>query len=334
LSSEYAALADIPVGHLATGRAVQLRQPVALSDTSELMLDPGHPLAAEQMSLVRILISQFRSILSVPLIIKGEPMGALTLYYVRPRSFSQEEINLVMAFGDQSALAIENARLRERAKEEGISAERSRLARDLHDSVTQMLFSASLIAEVLPTVMNRDPDEGQRALEELRQLTLGALAEMRSMLLELRPDRLQTARLEDLLRQLGESVAGRMRIPVQVEIGSPPELPPEVRLAFYRIAQESLNNITKHSSATRVDIHLYADTGGAALTISDNGYGFQPQQVPGDRLGLSLMRERANSIGAELTITSHPGQGTQVAVNWHPDAQDMTVTGRKSRHDQ
>ena len=121
------------------------------------------------------------------------------------------------------------------------------MARDLHDAVTQTLFSASLIAEALPTIWDRDRDKGKERLEKLRQMSRGALAEMRALLLELRPKALVETRLDDLLRQLGEAFMGREDIPVLIELDSGCDLPVEVHLAFYRIAQEALNNISKHA---------------------------------------------------------------------------------------
>ena len=159
---------------------------------------------------------------------------------------------------DQLAIAIENSRLYEQASELAASHERQRLARDLHDAVSQTLFSVSLIAEVLPRIYARDPDQGAQRLEELRQLTRGALAEMRTLLLELRPAALAEANLPDLLKQLGEAVTGRARIPVEVVSEGSPELPSDVRLAFYRIAQEALNNVAKHSGASRRNAHSRA----------------------------------------------------------------------------
>ena len=133
--------------------------------------------------------------------------------------FDQADLDLLVAFADQAAIAIENARLYEEAQQVAASQERSRLARDLHDAVTQTLFSASLIAEVLPALWENDPAEGRQLLGELRQLTRGALAEMRTLLLELRPAALVEANLGDLLRQLAESVSGRTGIPVAVVAG-------------------------------------------------------------------------------------------------------------------
>jgi len=260
--------------------------------------------------------------LAVPLKLKDELYGGLMLYYQEPRKFSAEEIELAVMFGDQAALAIENARLRAQAERAAVAAERNRIARDLHDSVTQTLFSASLIAEVLPRLVQRQPDESVRRLEELRQLTRGALAEMRTLLLELRPATLMEVSIEELLRQLTEAARGRARIPIETSINGVAQLPPAVKVAFYYVAQEALNNVTKHARASRVVVVLDVGQARAALTIHDNGQGFDLVGVTPEHLGLAIMRERAESIGASLTIDSASGAGTAVTLHWQPgDAQ-------------
>jgi PAS domain S-box-containing protein len=201
-------------------------------------------------------------------------------------------------------------------KEKAAIEERTRLARDLHDAVSQTLFSASLIAEVLPRLWGRDPEEGRKRLEEIRQLTRGALAEMRTLLLELRPASLADAEMSDLLRQLAESITGRARIPVAVKVNGRCELTPEVKVALYRIAQESLNNVAKHAAASRAIISLNCQSNGIELVISDNGKGFDTEHIRAESLGLGIMHERARSVGAQLNIESQPEVGTSVIVRW------------------
>jgi signal transduction histidine kinase len=256
--------------------------------------------------------------LAVPLRVKDELYGGLMLYYVEPRKFSPEEIELAVMFGDQAVLAIENARLRTRAERTAVAAERNRIARDLHDSVTQTLFSATLIAEVLPKLVQRNGKEGMRRLEELRQLTRGALAEMRTLLLELRPATLMEVSIDELLRQLVEAARGRARIPIAMELEASVPLPPDVKIAFYYIAQEALNNVAKHARASAVQVTLKSDEAGAALRVHDDGLGFDVTQVTPEHLGLAIMRERTESIGGELLIRSAPGGGTEISVRWQP----------------
>jgi signal transduction histidine kinase len=144
---------------------------------------------------------------------------------------------------------------------------------------------------------------------------------MRTLLLELRPAALAEAKLSDLLKQLGEAVTGRARIPVEVVTESSGELPTDVQLAFYRIAQEALNNVAKHSGAHEAKVSLEplaGQPGGARLAVEDDGVGFSPAAASGGQLGLGIMRERAESVKASLLICSAPGEGTKVAVTWSP----------------
>jgi PAS domain S-box-containing protein len=205
-------------------------------------------------------------------------------------------------------------------KEKTSVEERNRLARDLHDAVSQTLFSASLIAEVLPKLWERNPEEGRRRLEEIRQLTRGALAEMRTLLLELRPASLKDAELGDLLRQLGESINGRARIPVKVEVEGRCDMSAEVKIGLYRIAQEALNNVAKHSGANQAHVNLSCSPQTVTMVVSDNGKGFDIQDVRAKSLGLGIMKERAREINAGLSIESQPAQGTHITVTWEQAA--------------
>jgi len=221
-----------------------------------------------------------------------------------------------MTFADQAALAIQNARLRDHAEEAAVLAERNRLARELHDAVTQTLFSASLIADVLPRIWERSPETGEAKLAELRELTRGALAEMRTLLLELRPATLTESSLDELLQQLAAAVTGRSRVQVKVQLEGEEKrpLPPDIQVTFYRIAQEALNNVVKHSGATAVTVTLCFLPEQVALSVTDNGRGFDPAAASVHSLGLGIMRERAAKIGADLKVDSTIGLGTKVHV--------------------
>ncbi|MBI2954187.1 MAG: GAF domain-containing protein [Chloroflexi bacterium] len=259
---------------------------------------------------------RLKTLVAVPLMAKGKAVGLIVLATRTERQLSAQELSLLAAIGQQVGVAVENARLYEQAEEAAVAAERSRLARDLHDAVTQTLFSASLIAEVLPRLWERSPVEGRRRLEELRQLTRGALAEMRSLLLELRPSTLTEAAPGELLRQLAEATSGRARVPVSVTVEGQAPMPPDVKIAFYRIAQETLNNIAKHANASQVFMSLNCRPDSVELRVSDDGRGFDRSRVSSEHLGLGIMNERAEAIGATLSITSQPGHGTQVLVRW------------------
>jgi signal transduction histidine kinase len=210
----------------------------------------------------------------------------------------------------------ERKQMQETMQQAAAAAERQRLARDLHDAVTQTLFSATLIAEALPQVWERAPDEGRRGLRELRELTRGALAELRTLLLELRPAALTERPLDDLLPHLTRAMAARLRVPVTLEIEGDCTLPGKVQIALYRITQEALNNVAKHAGASQVEVALCCEAGRATLSIEDDGSGFEMQDVLPDRLGLGIMRERAERIGAACEISSSPGLGTHVFVGW------------------
>ncbi|MEZ4677901.1 MAG: GAF domain-containing protein [Caldilineaceae bacterium] len=259
----------------------------------------------------------FEAMISAPLIVKEEVYGSLVLYYKTKYTFSEEALSLMSTYCDQAALAVENARLYTQIEQTAVAAERNRIAHDLHDSVTQTLFSASMIADILPRLWERNREDAVRRLQELRELTRGALAEMRTLLLELRPTALNNVSLTDLLQQLADAVIGRSRVPVQVEIQGEAELDATTRVAFYRIAQEALNNVAKHAEATHATLVLTMSPDQTDLLIQDNGRGFVVGQVSGKCLGLSIMRERADEIGARLTIRSQPSQGTVVHVSWH-----------------
>jgi signal transduction histidine kinase len=151
-------------------------------------------------------------------------------------------------------------------------------------------------------------------LDELRQLTRGALAEMRTLLMELRPAALVETELEELLAQLTAAFTGKTRAEVSLTVEGIGALQPQVRVALYRVVQEALNNIAKHARATRVAVSLIQRPDHTELRVSDNGRGFDPAKISPDRLGLSIMKERAGNIGATLEITSQIGHGTEVVA--------------------
>ena len=206
-------------------------------------------------------------------------------------------------------------RVREEANQ-SLLQERQRIAQNLHDAVNQSLFSASLIAEVLPRLWERDREDGRKSLEDLRRLTRGAMAEMRGLLTELRPLVLTDSDLGDLLRQLGDALTGRTNISVQVTVSGEGCLSAEPQVVFYRICQEALHNIAKHAGADRVDIVLRYGVSAVTLSIRDNGRGFDPAVTPAGHYGLGMMSERAEKIGAALTVASQPGQGAEIAIRW------------------
>lgn len=317
LPANYAASDLFLTGYEAVRQAVHARQPVGVSDPAELLSDSAAlVMAPTEWSLVGQLVPLFQSWLAVPLVIKGETYGAILMYYQQRQEFSEEAISLATVFTDQVALAIENARLRIQAEQTAVMAERNRLARELHDAVSQTLLSTSLIADVLPRLWDRDQAEGRRQLEELRQLTRGALAEMRTLLFELRPSALKEAKLGDLLKHLTKAIANRTGIPIQLTVEGDRTLPPDVQVALYRITQEALNNMAKYANPKQTAVHLVFTTDQVDLTVCDDGCGFEPNTVTQEHLGIKIMYERAAAIHAALQLNSKPGCGTQIHVTW------------------
>jgi nitrate/nitrite-specific signal transduction histidine kinase len=308
LPPTFANLGDrLPLRQSAAGMAGQRGEPVIWS----LVELPTESALKERLATLGV-----EQVIAIPLMAKGRLVGSLNLSTNQSRTYPPEQIALLKTIGQQIGVAVENARLYEQAEQTAITAERSRLARELHDAVTQTLFSANLIADVIPRIWKRNPEEGLQNLGELRQLTRGALAEMRTLLLEMRPESLERADIKSLLTQLADAFIGRVRVPVSLSIQGECELAHEVKIVFYRVAQEALNNIAKHSGARQVELSLKCQPDQISLSIKDDGLGFDPSSITPDHMGIAIMRERAISIGASLKIDSQVGQGTTVELDW------------------
>lgn len=227
---------------------------------------------------------------------------------------------LIKDITERERTAQELSRLNQQIEErvaEGIEEERQRLARDLHDAVTQTMFSASVIAESLQTIWQKKPEQIPDGLRQLQQLTRGAIADMRMLLLELRPNAIEQTRLPQLLKQLCESYVGRNGIIPELIVDESISLPVPVRHAFYRIAQESLNNIAKHAKATKITITFEKNTSTVMLKIHDNGIGFDVNRIAdGAHFGVKIMQERAQGLNAIFHLKSKPNQGTSIYVAW------------------
>ncbi len=284
-----------------------------------------------------VLLEGVQSWMWVPLAVEGRVVGGIGVAHAEPDRFTAHHADLALIVANQAAITLVNAQLYEQAQTVATLEERQRLAQNLHDAVNQSLFSASLIAEVLPRLWVRSPDEGRQSLEDLRRLTRGAMAEMRGLLAELRPLVLTDSELGDLLRQLGDALTGRTNIPVSVTVtglGTLPDhrtlqeygaLPAEVQVALYRVCQEAMNNIAKHAWASQVEIDLHYDAGSVELHIRDNGRGFDPAHIPSGHYGLSIMHERAEAVGAELTVVSQPGHGAEIIIRWTKSPQETIL---------
>jgi PAS domain S-box-containing protein len=204
--------------------------------------------------------------------------------------------------------------LRRQAGELAAGEERAHLARELHDSVTQALFSMTLVSRSVEMLLDRDPEAARAQLAQLRDLQREALAEMRALIFELRPGNLEQDGLARALRTHTAALQGRIGLPVVVESTIDERLPLPIEEVLYRIAQEALHNIVKHANARQVGVEVARIASGVRLRITDDGKGFDPDRVPDGHLGLAGMRARAAKIGARFSVRSRPGQGTTIEV--------------------
>ena len=266
-----------------------------------------------------LLLKGVRAWMWVPVAVKNRVIGSVGIAHVTPDYFTAHHADLALTVANQAAIALVNAELYEHAQALAALQERQRLAQNLHDAVNQSLFSAGLIADVLPRLWEKDQDQARKSLIDLRRLTRAAQAEMRALLAELRPSALTDTELGDLLHQLGNALSGRKKIAVAISVAREVILPAEVQVAFYRVCQEALNNVARHAKASRAEIELKDDGHAIELLIRDDGKGFDKDSVLAGHFGLSMMHERAEAIGARLSITSHPGAGTELSLHWTKD---------------
>ncbi len=255
-----------------------------------------------------------RSWLGVPLIVQERVVGMLSLDHDEPDHYTGRDAQLVLAIANQAAIAIENSRLYWQGKELAALEERNRLARELHDSVSQALYGIALGARTARTQLDRDPAKAKDPIEYTLQLAEAGLAEMRALIFELRPESLKTDGLVAALTKQAAAVRARHHLDVQTDFCEEVEqMPLEVKEALYRITQEALHNIVKHAKATQVDLKLVCEGDTVALLeIADNGVGFDSQGTFPGHLGLKSMRERAMRMGGGFSVKSEPGEGTRI----------------------
>ncbi len=209
---------------------------------------------------------------------------------------------------------------REKAEKLAAAEERQRLARELHDSVSQTLFTSTVMSESALRQWETNPTKAHALMEQLQQLTTSALSEMRLLLLELRPASLTQVGLPSLIQQLAATLQSRTAIEISTVLDEIPTLVPDVQVALYRTVQEALNNIIKHAQASRVIIRLEWNNKQLVLTITDNGKGFDSSAKKPSSLGMNIMRERAESINATLHVESVIGEGTRIQAVWSEDS--------------
>ncbi|HEX3053091.1 MAG TPA: PAS domain S-box protein [Aggregatilineaceae bacterium] len=293
------------------------RQPILLADIQSSAEWVETSISREQ---------RWRSYVGTPIYRKKEMIGFINLISTKLNFFSKVHADRLQAFAEQAAIALQNARLYAKEQELAALQERERLSRELHDAVSQTLFSASMMAEALARQYKTQPQKVEARLLELHQLTRGALAEMRMLLLELRPAALVSVEFSELMQQLAESVQSRKRIKIKVEVPAHFDLPEDIKLAAYRIIQEALNNITKHAQASQVQVIITPQEQGVELLVRDNGRGFDPGTVGSTSFGLNIMQERAKQIGANLQVKSEIGNGTEVIIFWPFQSEETPTT--------
>jgi PAS domain S-box-containing protein len=319
-------------GHLPRERMVGLRVPLTQAPAYREVLRRNGPVLVGDLTSdepearvfraapnanLQDTVSYVRSMLGVPLRVKERVIGAVWIDHRQPHAFSERQAALVLAIANQAAVAIENAHLYARAQEAAALEERQRLARELHDSVSQAIYGVTMYAEAAATLLARGDREATAGyLHEVCATAQEALAEMRLLIFELRPPILAQEGLAAALQARLAAVEGRVTgLEASLEVEGTGRLPEGVEGALYGIAVETLNNVFKHAGAHAVKVALRQEGRKVALEIADDGAGFDPAAVQGrGGLGLGGMAERAAQIGGRLTVESVPGQGTRVRV--------------------
>jgi signal transduction histidine kinase len=258
-----------------------------------------------------------RTFLGVPIVARGGIIGAFYLTdKVGAPAFDEDDQQLIEMLAAHAAIAIENARLYERSRELSVVEERNRVARELHDSVTQNLFGVVLAAEAASTLLDRDPAGARVQLQRVQELARAGMEELRSLIFELRPAALAD---EGLAATLRKHVAVLRRVHQQdiaLKVGGTPRPGGASDGDVFRIAQEAVHNAVRHAHADHIRVGLDARNGDLVLTVEDDGVGFDPgaAALRARRLGLTSMEERARALGGVLTIDSRPGEGTRVRL--------------------
>ncbi|RIK40735.1 MAG: hypothetical protein DCC55_14145 [Chloroflexi bacterium] len=302
-------LERVPLGDSLSGLGVLQKKPLRINDpaNSPQLIQP-HP--------------DLKSLLAMPLLLKGEVIGTLHLVN-KSGGFTEDDTRILGLFTDQAAIAIANAQFHEQTKQRAVINERQRLARELHDSVTQVLYSVILYADATRLALAADKKaEASENLQELRTLARQAMADMRLLLFRLHPPVLEDEGLVAALQARLEAIEARAGLQIDLRAEGENTLPIAMEEELYKVALEALNNVVKHAKAEQVTVHLLFTDQGCVLTIQDDGVGFDPVTVQGGGLGLRSIAGRVQQIGGNLLVESAPRQGTklQVAVNIPPEA--------------
>lgn len=260
-------------------------------------------------------LPETRSEVVVPMRMGGRVIGTVDVNSNARGSFTSEDVLVLQSLADQIAVAIENARLYEQSRELAVLEERHRLARELHDAVTQSLFSIDLHAKAIATYALHRPEQTEKHIQHLRQITHATLQEMRALILDLRPVSLEKDGLAQTLRQHINVLQRANNLSIELTVAAERRLPLHLEKQLYRIAQEALSNAIRHAQAHRIEVHLSTGPEQIELSIKDDGCGFEPDAVTNERaFGLSGMRERVAAIHGRLDLLAQPGQGCEVRV--------------------
>ena len=285
------------------------REPVSIPDVHD-----DSPLAQAFRTMMdkhlKATFGYIRSWMAVPLSHKEQIIGMLTLSSSEPDYYTPRHASLALAIADQAAVALANARLYEQAQELAALEERQRLARELHDSVSQALYGITLGTHTARTLLQRDPSKVAEPLDYVLSQAEVALTEMRALIFELRPESLETEGLVAAISRQAAALHARHEIVVSTELCDEPELSLKAKEELYRIAQEALHNTVKHARAKKVNVCMRWDTDGLLLEVCDDGVGFDTARSFPGHLGLHSMQERITRLGGTLRIESTPGQGT------------------------
>jgi signal transduction histidine kinase len=270
-----------------------------------------------------------QQVIYTPLTVKGHLVGTIAVAGPGAREVLPEEYSLLESIGQQVGMAVENARLYEQAGQSATLAERTRLARELHDSVTQSLYSVTLFAQAAASQLeNGDSATAAAHLTDLRDTAQEALGEMRLLIYELRPLGLEEKGLSAILQERLDAVETRAGVQCKLSVEGGDLIPLDVQAELYHIAQEALNNVLKHAHARNVAVRLHAGETGITLEVQDDGSGFDPSTARRGGMGMVGMRERVQRLGGIFTIESEPGSGTCVSVQLPIQGSSMQMTSK------
>ncbi|HJT56581.1 MAG TPA: PAS domain S-box protein [Ktedonobacteraceae bacterium] len=265
--------------------------------------------------LLSTVFAPTRTWMAIPMMLKERVMGMLNLSSRKPNYFTARHATLALGIAAQAAVAIENARLYEQAQELAAVEERQRLARELHDSVSQALYGISLGVHTARLQLDHNSGELAESLDYVLELAEAALTEMRALIFELRPASLEAEGLITALTKQATAIYARYGINVELDLCNEPDVPPKVKRELYRVAQEALHNTVKHAEAGKVNLRLRLTDGVVVLEVRDDGKGFEAAGSFPGHLGLHSMRERIESLDGGLQIESVPGQGTSICAH-------------------